>query len=86
MRWTAFKITQFGHGMCSANGEPCDCETAEHTVAVSEERVEDQRDGFGTVPGGGRGAVAVGADADRDLAEAMPQNPQGVGAVGECCD
>ena len=38
MQWTAFKITQFGHGMCSANGEPCDCETAEHTVAVSEER------------------------------------------------
>ena len=38
MDWTAFKITQFGHGMCSANGEPCDCETAEHTVAVSEER------------------------------------------------
>src|SRR5258708_22779094 len=38
MRWTAFKVTQFGHGLCSANGEPGDCETAEHTVAVSEER------------------------------------------------
>jgi molybdopterin-guanine dinucleotide biosynthesis protein len=38
MRWTALKITQFGHGVCSANGEPCDCETAEHTIAVSEER------------------------------------------------
>jgi hypothetical protein len=38
MHWTAFKVTQFGHGMCSANGEPCDCETAEHTVAVTEER------------------------------------------------
>jgi hypothetical protein len=38
MRWTAFKITQFGHGVCSANGEPCDCETADHTIAVSEER------------------------------------------------
>ncbi len=38
MRWTAFKITQFGHGVCSANGEPCECETAEHTIAVSEER------------------------------------------------
>ena len=37
-RWTAFKITQFGHGVCSANGEPCDCETAEHTIAISEER------------------------------------------------
>ncbi len=24
--------------MCSANGEPCDCETADHTIAVSEER------------------------------------------------
>jgi len=40
-RWTAFKITQFGHGVCSANGEPCDCETDEHTVAVSEERNVD---------------------------------------------
>ncbi|MBN9617746.1 MAG: hypothetical protein BGO25_14960 [Acidobacteriales bacterium 59-55] len=37
-RWTAFKITQFGHGVCSANGEPCDCETADHAVAISEER------------------------------------------------
>ena len=38
MRWSAFKITQFGHGVCSANGEPCDCETADHTIAISEER------------------------------------------------
>jgi molybdopterin-guanine dinucleotide biosynthesis protein len=38
MRWTAFKITQFGHGFCTANGEPCDCQTDEHTVAISEER------------------------------------------------
>ena len=38
MHWTAFKVTQFGHGVCSANGEPCDCETGDHTVAVSEER------------------------------------------------
>lgn len=37
-RWIAIKITQFGHGVCSANGEPCDCETADHTIAISEER------------------------------------------------
>jgi len=37
-RWTAIKITQFGHNVCSANGEPCDCETADHTIAISEER------------------------------------------------
>ncbi len=38
LQWTAFKITQFGHGICSANGKPCHCETDAHTVAVSEER------------------------------------------------
>lgn len=38
MQWTAFKITQFGHGICSANGKPCACETGPHTIAISEER------------------------------------------------
>lgn len=38
LNWTAIKITQFGHNVCSANGEPCDCETADHTIAISEER------------------------------------------------
>jgi hypothetical protein len=37
-RWTAFKITQYGHGFCTTNGEPCDCQTDDHTLAVSEER------------------------------------------------
>jgi molybdopterin-guanine dinucleotide biosynthesis protein len=37
-RWTALKITQYGHGFCTANGEPCDCQTDDHTLAVSEER------------------------------------------------
>ena len=36
--WLAIKITQYGHGICSANGEPCDCVTADHSLAVSEER------------------------------------------------
>ena len=36
-RWTAIKITQFGHGVCAANGEACDCDTGDHTMAVSEE-------------------------------------------------
>jgi hypothetical protein len=37
MHWTAIKITQYGHGICSANGEACDCVTADHSLAVSEE-------------------------------------------------
>jgi molybdopterin-guanine dinucleotide biosynthesis protein len=39
--WTAVKITQFGHGVCSANGEPCGCETDDHTIAISEDRDRD---------------------------------------------
>jgi hypothetical protein len=73
MRWTAFKITQFGHGMCSANGEPCDCETAEHTIAVSEER-------DGTTETDSARYLAAGAvrsfwvrTRQGDLSEAMPR-------------
>ncbi|HKT90020.1 MAG TPA: hypothetical protein VJQ59_16365 [Candidatus Sulfotelmatobacter sp.] len=36
--WTAAKITQYGHGICSANGEDCDCATGDHSWAISEER------------------------------------------------
>jgi hypothetical protein len=72
--WTAFKVTQFGHGMCSANGEPCDCETAEHTLAVSEERADGDRE---TDSGRYLAAGAVRSFWVRtrtgDLAEAMPR-------------
>ncbi|MGH9576550.1 MAG: hypothetical protein ACRD3R_03850, partial [Terriglobales bacterium] len=37
-RWTAVKITQYGHGVCSVNGESCGCAVDEHTWAISEER------------------------------------------------
>jgi molybdopterin-guanine dinucleotide biosynthesis protein len=73
MRWTAFKITQFGHGMCSANGEPCDCETAEHTLAVSEER--ETASGTDTSRYLAAGAVRSLWVRTRtgDLSEAMPR-------------
>lgn len=35
--WTAAKITQYGHGICSANGGACDCATGDHSWAISEE-------------------------------------------------
>jgi len=35
--WTALKITQYGHGICSANGKPCNCATDDHTRAITEE-------------------------------------------------
>ena len=36
--WTAAKVTQYGHGVCSANGEPCDCATTDHAWAITEEK------------------------------------------------
>jgi hypothetical protein len=36
--WTAFKLTQFGHGRCSLNGKPCQCATADHAWAITEEK------------------------------------------------
>jgi hypothetical protein len=38
MLWTAFKITQYGHGFCTSDGAPCQCQTDDHTLAISEER------------------------------------------------
>jgi len=37
-QWTALKITQYGHGICSANGQRCDCATNDHSWAITEER------------------------------------------------
>ena len=37
-RWTALKITQYGHGICSADGQACDCATGDHSWAISEEK------------------------------------------------
>jgi molybdopterin-guanine dinucleotide biosynthesis protein len=36
-RWIAVKITQYGHGICSADGSPCDCATDDHSWAITEE-------------------------------------------------
>lgn len=37
-KWTALKITQYGHGVCSHHGEACGCETEpDHPFALSEE-------------------------------------------------
>jgi hypothetical protein len=38
MHWTAVKITQYGHGVCSVNGKACHCAVDEHRWAITEER------------------------------------------------
>jgi hypothetical protein len=41
--WTAVKITQYGHGVCSVHGEPCDCTPRDHAVALDEESDRSER-------------------------------------------
>jgi molybdopterin-guanine dinucleotide biosynthesis protein len=41
-RWTAVKISQYGHGVCSVNGKSCHCAVDEHRWAITQ--VQD-RDG-----------------------------------------
>lgn len=35
--WTALKVTQYGHGICSRSGKSCHCASDDHTWAISEE-------------------------------------------------
>jgi hypothetical protein len=70
--WTAVKITQYGHGVCSANGAPCDCATADHTWAISEEKDRGgESDTSRFLVAGAVRALWVRTEQGR-LAEAMP--------------
>jgi len=35
--WTAIKITQYGHGVCSKDGEACECALPDHPFALQQE-------------------------------------------------
>jgi hypothetical protein len=70
--WTAAKITQYGHGVCSAKGEPCDCATADHAWAISEERDRSgESDTSRFLVAGAAHSLWVRTEQGR-LAEAMP--------------
>jgi hypothetical protein len=70
--WTAVKITQYGHGVCSANGAPCDCATADHSWAISEEKDRGgESDTSRFLLAGAARALWVRTEQGR-LAEAMP--------------
>jgi len=70
--WTAGKITQYGHGICSANGAPCDCATADHSWAISDEKDRSgESDTSRFLLAGASRALWVRTEQGR-LAEAMP--------------
>src|SRR4029077_10486560 len=70
--WTAAKITQYGHGVCSANGEACDCATEDHSWAISEEHDRSgESDTSRFLVAGAKQVFWVRTEQGR-LAEAMP--------------
>jgi len=70
--WTALKITQYGHGVCSLNGESCHCATDDHTWAISEEKNRSgESDTSRFLVAGAECAWWVRTEQGR-LAEAMP--------------
>jgi hypothetical protein len=70
--WTAIKITQFGHGVCSRNGEPCPCDDPAHPVAISQEEQRTGPDSARFLGSGARRAFWVRTPAGH-LNEAMPR-------------
>jgi hypothetical protein len=70
--WTAVKITQYGHGICSANGELCDCATSEHSWAISEERDRSGESDTSRFLVAGAARVLWARTEQGRLAEAMP--------------
>jgi hypothetical protein len=71
-RWTAVKITQYGHGICSANGEACDCATGDHSWAISEERDRSGQTDTSRFLAAGAAQVFWARTEQGRLAEAMP--------------
>ena len=72
--WTALKLTQFGHNLCSQDGQACDCapENPDHPFAVTrEESLDGRTDSSRFLAAGAAEAFWVRTPVGR-LAEAMP--------------
>ena len=73
MHWTALKLTQYGHGVCSADGSACDCATADHTWAVTEEHDRSGESDTSRFLVAGADKVYWARTRQGMLAEAMPR-------------
>jgi len=72
-QWTAIKVTQYGHGICSADGKDCDCASDDHTWAVTEERNPDGDSDTSRFLAAGAAQVFWARTRQGYLAEAMPR-------------
>jgi len=72
-RWTALKVTQYGHGICSADGSSCDCATDDHSWAVTEEHNRSGESDTSRFLVAGADKVYWVRTRQGTLAEAMPR-------------
>jgi hypothetical protein len=70
--WSAMKITQYGHGICSRDGQSCHCASEDHSWAISEEKDRSgESDSSRFLLAGARRVWWARTEQGR-LAEAMP--------------
>jgi len=70
--WIAVKVTQYGHGVCSEHGEPCDCASATHAAILDEEQDRSGKtDSSRFLVAGARRSLWL-RTRQGDLAEGMP--------------
>ena len=72
LNWTAVKITQHGHGICSSHGKSCDCSGgADHPYALTEESAPNLTDSGRYLAAGAARSFWLRTK-QGELAEAMP--------------
>lgn len=80
--WTAVKVTQYGHGVCSHDGQPCQCQPREHPFVLTEERDPRGRgDTCRYLAAGARRSLWLRVRQGQ-LGDAMPVLAQALGGAG----
>jgi hypothetical protein len=70
--WTAIKITQYGHGVCSKDGESCECALPDHPFALQQELDATARTDTSRFLAAGAGKSYWARTAAGNLGEALP--------------
>jgi hypothetical protein len=70
--WTAVKITQYGHGVCSKDGEACECALPDHPFALQQEVDPATRTDSSRYLAAGARKSYWARTASGQLAEALP--------------
>ena len=72
LAWTAIKITQYGHGVCSKDGESCECALPNHPFALQQELKPDSGTDSSRFLAAGASRSYWVRTASGNLAEALP--------------